>query len=376
MRVPETYFDNCATTPVLPEIAQTVEEMMVREFGNPSSLHFLGGAAYQRLSVARSQVAQVLGAPTERIFFTSGGTEANNLALTGLMWKDGSILKKKIVTTAIEHDSVLTCAARLALWGCRLEIVKPGPEGILRAEDIAAAVDADTALVSVMTVNNETGEVVPIQRIVELVKAKNPQTLVHTDFVQGFGKIPLGVWQTGVDLLSLSGHKIHAPKGIGALYLREGVQITPLQLGGHQESGVRPGTENVPLACGLGAAAHRCMVEMGSAQQRVQALNDRLKAGLLEIPDACINSPADHSPYILNVSFLGHQTDELVAALSLRHIYLSGSSACTRGARSHVLQAMGLPEERIASAIRIGLSDCTTEAEIDRLVCALQELCK
>jgi cysteine desulfurase len=235
MQGAEIYLDNSATTRVDEDVAEVAWKMMTQEYGNPSSLHYFGSQAYQKLSIARNQVAQVLGVPTECVYFTSGGTEGNNLVIQGVL--GAASAGKKLVTTSIEHASVLEAAERAEAMGCRVERVKPGPGGIIRAEDIVAAVDAQTALVSVMSVNNKTGEVLPIRKIVELGRKKKPDVLIHTDFVQGFGKIPTKVWETGVDLLTLSGHKLHAPKGSGAVYIRKRVKLCPLQVGAARKEG-------------------------------------------------------------------------------------------------------------------------------------------
>lgn len=360
------YLDNCATTRTCEEAAAAALCAMREEYGNPASLHYFGAVAHQKLGVARSQVAQVLGAATDEIVFTSGATEANNLALLGAMRAQKA--RGHLVSTQTEHASVLAAAAQLQEEGHSITYVAPMEDGTIDPGAVAAAVKEDTVLVSVARVNNETGAVAPLAEIVRQVKAKNPRTLVHTDDVQGFGKLPCKVWDVQVDMLSLSGHKIHAPKGVGALYVRKGVCLQPLQYGGKQEKALRPGTESVPLICALGAASHAALGGMARNEQHVAALQAQLKKQLVALPGVVLSLPQTASPYILHLSVPGHKTDALVTALSMREIYLSGGAACSRGEQSHVLQAMGLPEERLQSALRIGLSRQTTAGELDAFV--------
>ena len=243
------YFDNSATTRVDSDIALVAAEAMTKNFGNPSSLHYVGVQAYQALNVARNQIAKMWGAKTNCIVFTSGGTESNNLAIQGGAAANLST-GKHVVTTAIEHSSVLGACGVLEKQGYQVTYVRPDPvTGCIRAEDFVNAVNQETALVSCMEVNSETGELLPIKEIIQGVRRKNPNTRIHVDCVQGFGKIPFKVYEYDADFLSASSHKIHGPKGIGALYIKDGVMVRPFLYGGKQERGIKPGTENVPLAC-------------------------------------------------------------------------------------------------------------------------------
>lgn len=367
------YFDNSATTRVDREVAQRAVELMTEKFGNPSSLHYLGAEAYTELGVARNQIAKMLGAHTDRIYFTSGGTESNNIAIQGGM-RANRQNGDHLVTTAIEHDSILACGKRLERQGYRVTYVHPNRKTHrIQVQDIVDAVGADTAMVSVMQANNETGEILPIREIVACVRAKNPKTLIHCDCVQGFGKIPFKLHVCDVDMISASSHKIHGPKGVGMLYLRRPELVEPLELGGAQEGKINPGTENVPLACAFGLAADQALCEIQENAARIARVRayllDRLKAAR---PDALINSPLDGSPYILNFSLPGVESHELVSFLSLHGIYVSSGSACTKGARSHVLRAMGFDEARVGGALRISFSKHSTEEEVDGLINTLQ----
>lgn len=367
------YFDNSATTQVDPAVAQRAVEMMTGKFGNPSSLHYLGAEAYTELGVARNQLAKMISAHTDQIYFTSGGTESNNIALQGGMEANRAV-GRHMVTTAIEHDSILACGKRLERRGCTVTYVRPDPATRrIRAQDVVDAVGPETAVVSVMQVNNESGEILPIREIVAGVRAKNPRTLIHCDCVQGFGKLPFKLHECAVDMISASSHKIHGPKGVGMLYLRERSMVEPLEVGGSQEGRVNPGTESVPLACAFGLAADLELYGLQENAARVagvrQYLVERLAAAL---PEAEINSPVDGSPYILNFSLPGVESGDLVSYLSLNGVYASAGSACSRGARSHVLEAMGFDEERIAGALRVSFSRHSTREEVDGLIAVLQ----
>lgn len=369
------YLDNSATTAVDPDIAAVAVELMVERYGNPSSLHHFGMDAYQSLMNARYQAARMLGAPTDSIYFTSGGTESNNLAIRGTALSNRAF-GNHIVTTAIEHSSVLSSLQALEKEGFSVTYVKPSPVSKkIEAEDILAAVREDTILVSMMHVNNETGEILPVRQVAEAIRESHPHTRVHCDAVQSFGKLPIGLHTLPVDLLSASGHKIHGPKGIGILYIRNGCPVTPLKYGGAQERRVNPGTENVPLACAFGAAAEKCLIHMKENYAHVQELNSFCREQLLsQFPDVLINSPKDACPYVLNVSLPGHASGDMIDALSMKDIYISAGSACSKGAITHVLTAAGYPEERINSALRISFGSQNTKEEVEALIEALKEL--
>lgn len=369
------YLDNSATTQVDPDVAERAKEMMLGDFGNPSSLHYLGAQAYSQLNLARNQLAKVISARTSCIYFTSGGTESNNLAIQGgarsCTWGG-----RHIVTTAIEHDSILKACGHMEEEGWSVTYVSPDPETHrITAQAVIDAVREDTALVSVMYVNNETGDIQPIQEIVAGVRAKNPRTLIHCDCVQGFGKVPFKLHVYDVDMVSASSHKIHGPKGIGMIYLRRPEMIRPLKFGGKQEGCVNPGTESVPLACAFGLAADKALYRIEENWTQANAVRSQLLQALQEtFPKMRVNSPQqDYSPYILNVAFPGAESHKLVSFLSLRQIYVSAGSACTKGAPSHVLKAMHYGEDVVSSSIRISLSRYTTVQDAMALVDALRD---
>ncbi len=361
------YFDNSATTRVDEEAAAIAMEMLRDTFGNPASLHYAGTQAYLRLTAARHQIAQLLGAPTESIVFTSGGTEANNMAVFGAVSSFRDWEGARVVTSAAEHASVLQSTAALGELGCEVVRIPLLQSGNLDLEAVAGAVTENTRLVSVMAANNETGAVFPVAEIAELVHRKNPGTLFHTDLVQGFGKMRFNISDCEADLISVSGHKIHAPKGSGALYVRDKARFRPIWYGGRQESALRPGTESVPAWCGMGAAAGRRMANMRADYESVSGL----RALLLESVRGCahirVNSPDNALPYVVNLSVLGKKTDEMVSRLSSDNIFVSGGAACESGARSHVLKAMGLTPETVAGALRISFSAYNTPDEVARL---------
>lgn len=368
------YLDHSATTQVDKDVAQIAMEMMVDCFGNPSSPYLLGGEALERLTQARFHIAKVISACTKNIYFTSGGTESNNLAIMGTL-KAYPKLGKKIITTAIEHASVKDVFNFLKEEGYEVVFVRPR-NGIIQAQDIIDQVDDQTALVSTMAVNNETGEILPIRSIVEGVKKRNSHTLVHCDCVQGFCKMPFKLYENPVDLLSMSAHKIYGPKGCGALYVKEGLQIKPLFHGGSQESGLRPGTENVALAVAFGYAADKALVQLNTHLEHVTHLKNHLLNQLEEMPQVQINSPKESSPYIINFSISSLETDKMLHYLKLRGVLLSGSAACSRGDTSHVIRAMGLEEQRIRSTLRVGLGKNNTIEEINSFIKIIKDMIK
>lgn len=368
------YLDNSATTRVDPDIAQTAAEYMVNRFGNPSSLHHHGMDAYQSLMNARYQLARMIGAPTSRVYFTSGGTESNNIAIRGTVLAN-RLHGNHIVTTSIEHSSVSACCSALEKEGFSVTYVKPDP--VTHRMEISRLLDAvreDTVLISVMHVNNETGEILPVREIADRVREKNPNTKIHCDAVQSFGKLPVGLHKLNVDLLSASGHKIHAPKGIGMLYIRENCPVTPLKYGGAQESGINPGTENVPLACAFGAAAEKRLLNLRKNTERTRTLNQYCRKKLSEtFPEIRFNSPEEASPYILNFSLPGRSSGDMVDFLSMHDIYVSAGSACSRGEKSHVLISSGYGDAVVESALRVSFCEENTPDEIDTFVKTLRQ---
>lgn len=361
----EHYLDNSATTPVLREAAEAASRLMLDCFGNPSSLHTRGFLAKKELDAARAVVAARLGAQPEEIVFTSGGTEANNLALFGAA-NARKRLGRKIIATAVEHDSVLRVMAGLEGQGFTVEYLRPGPDGRVSEEALAQAIDGETILVSVMLVNNETGAVQPVEAAARAIRRNKAPALLHTDCVQAFCKLDFTPRRLGADLCTVSGHKIHAPKGVGALYIRKGVRILPQMLGGGQERGLRSGTESLPLI-GAFAKAVELAPKAGEALAPVAALNRRLREALAGLPEAAVNSPEEGLPYILNFSALGVRAETLLHFLAQRGVYVSSGSACGKAKPSHVLAAMGLPEERVGSALRASFSRFSTEADVDAL---------
>ena len=366
----DIYLDNSATTRVDDQAARAALFAMTERYGNPSSLHSGGVAAEQLLMGARRAVAAALGARQEEITFTSGGTEANNLALLGAMQR-GKRLGGKIVTTAMEHSSVLDACSELERLGCRVAFVHPDFSGHISPAAFLDAVDEDTVLASAMLVNNEVGSILPIREMMRGVKRKSPGCLCHCDAVQAFGKLPIRVEDLGVDLLAVSGHKIHAPKGVGALYIRRGISVAPRQFGGSQERRQRPGTEPVPLIAALGKAVE--LLNPAHAARHGGELREHLLFGVARLPEVLVNSPEDGLPGVVNLSVLGVRSETLIHFLEERGIFVSSGSACARGQKSHVLAAMGLPDARIDGALRISFSKYNTPEDIDALLTALAD---
>ena len=360
----ECYLDNSATTAVTPEVAALAAHIMTEQYGNPSSLHRRGFWAERALTEARGQVAAVLRCRPEEIIFTSGGTESNNLALLGAA-RAARRRGNRIVTTAVEHHSVLAVCRQLESEGFEVAYVSPDAGGVITPESFAAACDEKTVLASCMMVNSETGALHDIPAIAAACRRKNPGILFHADCVQAFGRLEIAPARWGVQLVSVSGHKIHAPKGVGALYVAKGVRLLPPLYGSGQERGLRPGTENLPGICAMGLAAERMNARRAENAAHFTALRQKLITNLSQSPAVCINSPEAAAPYIINLSVEGIRSEIMIHYLEQFEIYVSSGSACAKGERSHVLTAMGLPEDRIDSAIRVSMTDTTAEGEID-----------
>lgn len=360
----ECYLDNSATTAVTPEVAALAARIMTEQYGNPSSLHRRGFWAERALTEARGQVAVVLRCRPEEIIFTSGGTESNNLALLGAA-RAARRRGSRIVTTAVEHHSVLAVCRQLESEGFEVAYVSPDAGGVITPESFAAACDEKTVLASCMMVNSETGALHDIPAIAAACRRKNPGILFHADCVQAFGRLEIAPARWGVQLVSVSGHKIHAPKGVGALYVTKGVRLLPPLYGSGQERGLRPGTENLPGICAMGLAAERMNARRAENAAHFTALRQKLITNLSQSPAVCINSPQAAAPYIINLSVEGIRSEIMIHYLEQFEIYVSSGSACAKGERSHVLTAMGLPEDRIDSAIRVSMTDTTAEEEID-----------
>lgn len=367
----EIYLDNSATTVTCREAADKISELLTEKYGNPSSLHAKGLQAEYEVENARRVIASYIGASPDEIFFTSGGTEANNLAVIG-----AAIARKrignKIVVSAIEHSSVLESAKYLEEQGFDAVYLKPDGSGRISEEDILNDVDEKTVLVSLMTVNNEIGTLQPVSSIRRALKLKKSPALIHTDAVQALGKTDLKQIRAAVDLMTVSAHKIHGPKGTGAIYIKKGVRILPLIHGGEQQKRMRPGTEASELIAGFGAAI--CALPgIHESHGKIAELNEYCKQKLKEINGIFINSPDDCLPYILNISVGGIRSEPMLHFLEANGIYVSSGSACAKGKKSHVLAALGLDAKRIDSAIRISFSRYNTKEDIDSLCSALEK---
>lgn len=367
----QIYLDNSATTQVCEEAAEKMVDMMVRHYGNPSSLHQMGFAAEQEMTEARETIAKAIGAKTSEITFTSGGTEANNLAILG-----GALARqrngKKIVTTAIEHPSVLEPMRQMEKQGFTVVYLKPDKWGKISEEALLEAIDSDTILVSMMLVNNEVGTIQPVEAAAKAIFRKKSPALLHVDAVQAFGKLPIKVNRMKIDLLSMSGHKLYGPKGVGALYVRDGVRLLPRVFGGGQEKGLRSGTEAVPAICGFGAAV-KALADPADSIKHIQHLCDDCRAQLSEIDGVVLNSPPDALPYIVNFSTMAIRSETMVHFLAERNISVSGGSACSGGKESHVLTAMGLDRKAILTSIRVSFSRDSTEHDVEALVRGVRE---
>ena len=365
------YFDNSATTKPCPEAVAAMTEALTEDWGNPSSLHDLGIAAHRRLEAARRSVAQALGTEPDRVFFTSGGTEADNWAVFSAAQKLGK-RGRHIVTTQIEHHAILHPMRELEARGFEVSYLAPEADGSVRAEALRAALRPDTVLVSVMMVNNEVGSVMPIQAMAKLTHRLAPNALFHTDAVQGFLKLPFRASALEADLISVSSHKIHGPKGAGALYIRKGLSLPPYLHGGGQENGWRSGTEAVPNLLGFGAACAAALPDLRADLARENALKERIRAGLSAIEGVVLNG-AQAAPHIVSFGIPGVRSQGLINCLQDRGVYVSAGSACAKGHRSHVLEALGVPSEIIDGSVRASLSRFTTEEEAEALIDAVRE---
>ncbi|MCI8336149.1 MAG: cysteine desulfurase [Peptococcaceae bacterium] len=362
------YLDNSATTQVYPEAAAAATEAFQSVYGNPSSLHGMGIQAEKLVTAARQQVAMLVGARKEEIFFTGCGTESNNWALKGIADAYGA-KGRHMITTAIEHPSILETTKYLQQKGWEVDFIAPDEHGVVAASAIIEKVRPDTVLVSMMAVNNETGAIQPMEAVGKGVKEKNPQTFFHVDGVQAVGKIPLALNHLPIDLLSGSGHKIHGPKGIGFLYVAKGVRLIPLLAGGGQEQGWRSGTENVPGIVAMGVAAEKIAGDLQEKQGRMAAIRQGFIEELLaKVPDCVINSPFDDKGAwpIVNASFPGVPSEVLLHYLEDEGIYISAGSACSARKKQYspVLMAQGLQDDVLASAVRFSFSYETTAEEL------------
>ena len=365
------YLDNAATTRVCPEAAEAAVHMMTECFGNPSTTYKLGREAKAAVDKARGQIAKALGCQPDEVYFTSCGSEGDNWALISgarYMRRRG----KHIISSAVEHDAVRKSLDFLEKEGYEITRLQPDGTGAIPLEAVRAALRPDTILVSLMMVNNETGAVNDIAAVARMLKAENSIALLHTDAVQGFCKIPLQPKKLGVDLISVSGHTVHAPKGVGALYVKSGVRILPHSFGGGQEKNLRPGTEGVPQICAFGEAVKHMMTEK-EALTHVKAVQAHLIERLKSMPEVVLNSPENALPYIVNLSAGRVRAETMLHFLAERNIFVSSGSACGKAKPSHVLSAMQLPKERVETSLRVSLSAENTAEEMDAFADALKE---
>ena len=365
------YLDSSATTPVCAAAAQAVIKVLTEQYGNPSSRHFLGVQAKACLDADRAVIAAKLGCKTEELFFTSGGTEANNLAVFGAVEAAKKYRsKKRIVVSAIEHASVYESAKKLEGAGYEIVWLQPDRYGNITPAQLAEAINENTVLVSMMLVNNELGSVLPAQAVKGIIKAKNAPALFHCDCVQAFCKLPFTVKSIGADLVSVSAHKVFGPKGVGALYVRKGVRILPQHIGGEQELKIRPGTQATALIAGFAAAVKAYDTKAYAAE--VKKIRDYAKQALSGIEGVVFNSDEKASAYILNFSLVGFRSEIILNDLSAQKICVSAGSACAGGKPSHVLQAISRDAAVRDSAIRLSFTHLNTVEEIDTLTAALQ----
>ena len=367
------YLDNSATTKPCAEAITAVTEAMTENWGNPSALYNFGLETNRALQLARRQVAATLGAEPDRVFFTSGGTEADNWAIFGTVKRFGK-RSKHIVTTTIEHHAILNCMKELEAQGYEVTYLEPDSLGNITLDQLKAAIRKDTILVSVMMVNNETGAVMPISQMAKLTHRCNPDTVFHTDAVQGFLKLPFQAKTLGADLITISSHKVHGPKGAGALYIAPRLKSFPaLLLGGGQESALRSGTEAMPAILGFAAACKAVSATMAADSAREKELLEYLISELCKLDGVKING-AHNAPHILNLSIPGVPTQNSINLLQDRGICVSAGSACAKGHRSHTLTAMKLPPEVMDSSFRVSLSRETTKEEIDAFIEGIQSI--
>lgn len=365
------YLDNSATTKPCEAALEYMNKALCENWGNPSSLHTIGIAAEDMLFSCKEACSKAIGCRSDEIYFTSGGTEANNVAIIGAVMSRAK-RGNRIVTTAIEHPSVMETIRFFENKGFEVIYLKPKADGKVSVDQLKSAINEKTILVSIMLVNNEIGTVQPIKEAAAAIKAAGAPALLHSDAVQGFGKLPFKVSDLGVDLLTFSGHKIHAPKGIGVLYKKKGIHIAPLTYGGGQQDNLRPGTEPVPLIAALEGAI-RALPDTAKQLSAMQELCCYAKSKLTDTKVVKVNSPDDALPYIINISVEGYRSETLLHFLDAKGIFVSSGSACAKGGISPTLTALELNSKRIDSALRISFSRNNTKDDIDKLCEALTE---
>ena len=373
----ECYFDNAATTRCGKEAAELMMAVLTQGYGNPSSLHQKGVEAEQYIRAAREKIARTLKCKEKEIFFTSGGTESNNLAIVGAV-EANRRAGKHIITTAVEHPSVSAPMAWLQEQGWELTILPVDHEGVISLDALRASVREDTVLVSMMQVNNEIGAIQPIREAAAIVRERNPRALIHVDAIQSYGKIPVFPGSLGIDLMSVSGHKIRGPKGSGFLYVRDKTRIHPILRGGGQQKGMRSGTENVPAIAGLGVAAEESCSDFEAKAEHLYGLRERFVAGVADFEGVSVNGRPGRgsAPHIVSVSVEGVRAEVLLHALEERGIYVSAGSACSsnKPSVSATLQAIGLKPSLLDSTVRFSFSADNAAEEIDYALEQLREL--
>lgn len=373
----EIYLDNSATTKAYPEVAELVADIMLHDYGNASSMHQKGVDAEKYLKYSKSVIAGIMKVKEKEIYFTSGGTESDNWALMGAAFANQRS-GKHLITTQIEHPAVLRTMDHLKELGFEVTYLSVDEYGHISLEELKRAVRPDTILVSIMFVNNEVGAIQPIDEAGEIIKSVNPRTLFHVDAVQGFGKLRLLPKKWKIDMVSVSGHKIHGPKGTGFLYIDEKVKIKPIIYGGGQQNGYRSGTENIPGVAGLGKASELIYKDLVEDTNRLYALKKRLVDGLLKIDHVKINGPQDETgaPHIVSASIAGIRSEVMLHSLEDKGIYVSAGSACAshKHTVSDTLNAMKLSTDLMDSTIRFSLSVFTTQEEIDYTLKCIYEL--
>ena len=373
----EAYLDNSATTVALPEVRDIVVKTMMEDYGNPSSLHKKGMEAEQYVKAAAEKIAKTLKAKPSEIVFTSGGTESNNMAIIGAA-RANRRAGKHIITSTIEHASVYNVFGYLEEAGYRVSYIPVDENGHLKLSELEAAIDEETTLVSVMYVNNEIGSVNPIEEIGALIKRKNPKTIFHVDAIQAYGKYRINPKKEHIDLLSVSSHKIHGPKGVGFLYIKEGTKIVPVVYGGGQQKGMRSGTHNVPGIAGLGVAAEQIYTDHEAKIARMYEIKKEFVKLVQELPETTVNGLTDEqsAPHVVSVSFAGVRSEVLLHALEDKGIYVSSGSACSSNhpAVSGTLRGIGVERELLDSTLRFSFSIFTTEEEIRYCAQVLSEL--
>ncbi len=370
----EVYLDNSATTKMYDECIDKMSMAMRENYGNPSSLHRKGIEAEKLIRYAKEAIGDTLRVSPNEIYFTSGGTESDNFAIRGVCKANRG---NHILTTAVEHPAVLAMLEYMTAIGYKVEKIPVDKTGAVDIKAFTKMVRSDTVLVTAMLVNNEIGTIQPVAQMSKIYKAKNPKGVFHVDAVQAYGKFPFTAMQLGADLITLSSHKIHGPKGVGALYIKNGTKITPLIFGGGQQNNVRPGTENVHGIYGFGIAAALSKNRIGEKEEKMRILRDRLKNGILNsIDNVVINTPENSAPHILNVSFGGTKSEVILHSLEIDGIYVSSGSACSSHKKgpSYVLTAIGLDRNMIDGTIRFSLSEFTTAEEIDYTVISLTKI--